>query len=470
MQSSTGIIHIEGLLGHGEDISEGITGFSRESIVQIQNVRIDHIKARDQVGFTDNHPDLVQSWGNAKEIRIDRFTGSSDYQGFMLKADDGYPHGPVIIKNANLIGDPTARYQFWIGHEDQGDITLENFWIDVPTERWGGLGNSVWPASSASAPFKSIVSKDEQGREYATFPAEMTPHVTGRITEGIPPEGDFVPPGVAGISYVSPGYLCTGIQCPAACTDECQTNGLKECSGNGYRTCGNYDSDTCFEWSSVTACAAGQTCASGACITQSTVLPGLSWEAEAGTITTPYVTAQGAIYQINDVSTPSNGGKASYLFNVDKPGGYIVKLILNASGEDKNSLYINIDSEPTEPYNVWDIPLTTGFEERIAGWRGSGTYNSNEFVPKSFNLEAGQHELIIRGREKYTMLDKITIEKYLPLLGDVNSDGEVDLNDIKEIVKEFGKTSGFTNKNSDVNKDNIINLKDIILVAKNIGR
>ena len=206
VQDATGIVHIEGLWGHGEDISEGIVGFSRESIIQIQNVRIDHIRARDQVNFTDNHPDLIQSWGNAKEIRVDRLTGSSDYQGFMLKADDGYPHGPVTIKNTNIIGDPTARYQFWIGSPDQGDITLENFWMDVPPQRWGGLCNSVWPYCGASYPFKSIISQDEQGRDYATFPGDMTPHVTGRITEGRPPEGDSVPEGVAGISYVSPGY------------------------------------------------------------------------------------------------------------------------------------------------------------------------------------------------------------------------------------------------------------------------
>jgi len=222
VQDATGTVHIEGLWGHGEDISEGIVGFSRDSIIQIQNVRIDHIHARDQVNFTDNHPDLIQSWGNAKAIRVDRFTGSSDYQGFMLKADDGYPHGPVTIKNANLIGDPTARYLFWIGHEDQGDIVLENFWIDVHSNRYGGLCNSVWPDCGASTAFKSIISQDEEGRDYATFPTNMNPLVIGRITEGSPPGGDFVPEGVAGLNYVSPGY---GNNPPAAIQGDFNNDG-----------------------------------------------------------------------------------------------------------------------------------------------------------------------------------------------------------------------------------------------------
>lgn len=53
--------------------------------------------------------------------------------------------------------------------------------------------------------------------------------------------------------------------CVRTCTDDC-TSGSRRCSGNGYQTCGNYDADVCFEWSSVTNCAAGQTCGNGNCI------------------------------------------------------------------------------------------------------------------------------------------------------------------------------------------------------------
>ena len=59
---------------------------------------------------------------------------------------------------------------------------------------------------------------------------------------------------------------------------------------------------------------------------------------------------------------------------------------------------------------IWDIPLTSGFEQRVASWRGNGTDVSNQFVPKVFNLSAGQHQLIIRGREANVLLTSFAIQ------------------------------------------------------------
>jgi hypothetical protein len=33
------------------------------------------------------------------------------------------------------------------------------------------------------------------------------PKVKGCVKKGIPPQGDFVPAGLAGLNYVSPGYM-----------------------------------------------------------------------------------------------------------------------------------------------------------------------------------------------------------------------------------------------------------------------
>jgi hypothetical protein len=49
---------------------------------------------------------------------------------------------------------------------------------------------------------------------------------------------------------------------------------------------------------------------------------------------------------------------------------------------------------------------------------------------------------------------------------DINNDSIVDINDIKEIMRDFGKTDSFINQKNDVNKDGIVNLKDVALVAK----
>lgn len=58
---------------------------------------------------------------------------------------------------------------------------------------------------------------------------------------------------------------------------------------------------------------------------------------------------------------------------------------------------------------IWDIkPLTSGFEQRTVSWVGNGTTNS-QFVPKVFTLGPGPHQLIIRGREMFTLLQSVTI-------------------------------------------------------------
>jgi len=62
---------------------------------------------------------------------------------------------------------------------------------------------------------------------------------------------------------------------------------------------------------------------------------------------------------------------------------------------------------------IWDIDITSGFEERTVSWRGSGTYDANEFVPKVFSLSAGEHELIVRGREGDTRLDQVRVAAFL---------------------------------------------------------
>jgi hypothetical protein len=58
---------------------------------------------------------------------------------------------------------------------------------------------------------------------------------------------------------------------------------------------------------------------------------------------------------------------------------------------------------------IWDIPLTSGLAERTVSWRGGGSPESSEFVPKIFTLAAGAHTLIVRGREADCELGTLTI-------------------------------------------------------------
>lgn len=203
---ATGTVHVEGLLLHGEDISEGIQIDAPQAIVQLQNIGVFGIHARDQVDFSDNHPDIVQTYGNVRELHIDGLTGSSDYQGLLFKVDVGPgPHGPVTLRNVNLIGLPTARYLLWLGTEPGfGTVTLDDVWIDVPPERDGGLRRSVWPPANGDHPDRATILPQSDGRHLARWPHAMNPTVVGVVREGRPPGGDFVSPGAIGIGYERP--------------------------------------------------------------------------------------------------------------------------------------------------------------------------------------------------------------------------------------------------------------------------
>jgi len=143
------------------------------------------------------------------------------------------------------------------------------------------------------------------------------------------------------------------------------------------------------------------------------LLPGLSWEAEDGTISAPFTVADGYVSQSIWVDDPSSGGRASYWFIITTPGNYVVKAVVDAPNDGSDSFFVNVDSEPVGPAMIWDIDLTSGFEERSVSWRGSDTYDAGDFAFKVFSLSAGEHELIIRGREGHTRLDRVAVEAFL---------------------------------------------------------
>lgn len=167
----TGTVHVEGLLidDRGGDLSEGIQINAPAARVQLVNVRVDGVHARDQVDFTDNHPDLVQPWGGARELRIWGFTGSSAYQGIFLKADED-ELGRVILDRVNLVGLPGARYLLWATDvaPELGDV-----WVDP-------------------APGRSI---------RRSLRPELPDATWIGVRQGTPPGGDFVPAGLAGQDY-----------------------------------------------------------------------------------------------------------------------------------------------------------------------------------------------------------------------------------------------------------------------------
>ena len=138
---------------------------------------------------------------------------------------------------------------------------------------------------------------------------------------------------------------------------------------------------------------------------------GLTFSATSGVITSPFVVTNGYIYQPSPVqSTITNGGTATYTFNITNAGNYVIQALVNAPTNGMDSFFVNIDAMPTDPYMIWKIlPATVGFQNEVVCWQGTGAYNTPEFVPEVFNLTAGTHQLIIVGREAGTELQSISI-------------------------------------------------------------
>lgn len=137
----------------------------------------------------------------------------------------------------------------------------------------------------------------------------------------------------------------------------------------------------------------------------------LFWEAEEGYIAPPFMITDDFIVQPTATDDFHLSGRASYRFEITTTGDYILNMVVDAPDSGANSLFVNINGEPEDSSMIWDIEVTDGFEERTVSWRGDGSPDANEFVPKVFSLPAGQHELIIRGREGNTRIDQIRLEQ-----------------------------------------------------------
>lgn len=137
----------------------------------------------------------------------------------------------------------------------------------------------------------------------------------------------------------------------------------------------------------------------------------LSFAAPSGTLSGPFTVTNGYVSQLITTTNVASGGHALYSFTITNAGAYVVQILVNAPNDAANSIYVNIDSEPQDPFMISDIPITSGFEQRIVSWRGNGTFDNNQFVPNVFNLTVGTHQLIIVGREAGVQLQSLSILK-----------------------------------------------------------
>ncbi len=137
-------------------------------------------------------------------------------------------------------------------------------------------------------------------------------------------------------------------------------------------------------------------------------LSNLTFEAENGILSGPFIVTNGCIYQ-TVASGVSDGGRAEYDFVITNTGDYIVQGIIDAPKFGQNSFYVNIDAEPQDPQMIWFSTITTNFDTRAVSWMGAGTCTSPQFSTPVFHLSAGSHQLIVRGRVPFAKLDRVSL-------------------------------------------------------------
>jgi Bacterial Ig domain/Fibronectin type III domain len=144
---------------------------------------------------------------------------------------------------------------------------------------------------------------------------------------------------------------------------------------------------------------------------------GLTFAADSGIISAPFFATNGSILQSLKTGV-TDGGRAAYSFNVVNAGIYLVSAMVGALDGGQSSLYVNIDAEPTDPLMIWDIPASSAVTSQTVSWRGNGNGDpaSSQYLPKVFTLSAGDHQLIIRGRQANVGLGTISITAAPPTL------------------------------------------------------
>jgi hypothetical protein len=250
------VVHIEGLLIDGPDLADGINTNAPKAVVQLQNIRVHDVHFRNSDdrdgtnGWAVNHPDVLQTWGSQKQLRVDGLTGTSAYQGLFLREDSAdRALGPMYLRRVNIrayqhAGDDGYSYAGhrminWLGssigtlHLDTGTVWVGHHtnsgWNQAkpnPSPTTSFWRVRYWNAATSTyvieTPPGGAVFTDALGtptaitsgsdalgswaRWSSTQVRNWDSTADGRVYSGTPPQGDYVPAGTVGLGYVSPGY------------------------------------------------------------------------------------------------------------------------------------------------------------------------------------------------------------------------------------------------------------------------
>ncbi len=215
-----GTIHLEGIYLHGY-LTDGIeggeyaglsvaSGTIADATLQIENVRIEGMTGDSSV----THQDCIQHYGGWANLRVDHLTCHTPYQGFELPWEDGASNNQGVLKhwdirNANLY-DMTpsgASFQTLIHFGDRNGYFnstthqqsgyLSNVYLDA-TQR--SFNQETYPNAGTTSTDGTVVHATIESNGTITWSTSWA--IPGFVTPGVPPGGDFVPIGVAGLGYV----------------------------------------------------------------------------------------------------------------------------------------------------------------------------------------------------------------------------------------------------------------------------
>jgi hypothetical protein len=197
VKGATGTVHLEGLrLSAGQGVEwDAVDVAAPAATVQLENVRADRLH-----GTLDGfHADVIQPWGGVRNLRVDRLTASSDYQGVTIPVDAG-PIGRAELGDVNIkgLGDGSGGggHLLWLtSGTDECDsypVQLRHFYVEQRPE--AKFSKSTWPQVGHPPACGARVQR-------GTISWPRLPSITGVVLHGQPPRGGFVPVG-----YASPGY------------------------------------------------------------------------------------------------------------------------------------------------------------------------------------------------------------------------------------------------------------------------
>jgi hypothetical protein len=208
VRASTGTVHIEGVLIRGEPgiMFDGIDVNAPQATVQVENVRMEDVYG----AATSEHADMIQTWGGVKELDVDGLTANGDYQGLTIAPALGAVE-TVHIQDVDMTAEAAppsmaataagGGIMLWLTRGksscESATITFQDVYVANLTGRILSA-DTAWPSPLSGLSCDSVFDGTT-----ITWPGLP---VSGGVTIGTPPHGSFVPEGVAGNDYHSPGY------------------------------------------------------------------------------------------------------------------------------------------------------------------------------------------------------------------------------------------------------------------------